>query len=120
GINGNHSVLITGLGPVGLAAAALCRKLGAQMIVGIDIVPERLRLAESLKLCDVVLTAGQVNVVQLKELTRGFGVERAFDCSADARARAAATRATRNCGRSAFVGGGGRVEFNATADVIPD
>ena len=30
GISGNHAVLITGLGPVGLAAAALCRKLGAR------------------------------------------------------------------------------------------
>ena len=120
GINGNHSVLITGLGPVGLAAAALCRKLGAQMIVGIDIVPERLRLAESLKLCDVVLTAGQDNVVQLKELTRGFGVERAFDCSADARARATAIRATRKWGRIAFVGEGGTVEFNPSPDIIHD
>ena len=64
GINGNHSVLITGLGPVGLAAAALCRKLGAQMIIGIDVVPERLHLAESLKLCDFVLTAGQDNVIR--------------------------------------------------------
>ena len=30
GISGNDAVLITGLGPVGLAAGALCRKLGAQ------------------------------------------------------------------------------------------
>ena len=44
GVSGNHAVLITGLGPVGLAAAALCRKLGAQQIIGIDVVPERLRL----------------------------------------------------------------------------
>ena len=35
GINGNHAVLITGLGPVGLATGALCRKLGAQKIIGI-------------------------------------------------------------------------------------
>ena len=30
GISGNDAVLITGLGPVGLATGALCRKLGAQ------------------------------------------------------------------------------------------
>ena len=30
GISGDDAVLITGLGPVGLAAGALCRKLGAQ------------------------------------------------------------------------------------------
>ena len=39
GISGNDSVLITGLGPVGLAAGALCRKLGASKIIGIDINP---------------------------------------------------------------------------------
>jgi D-arabinose 1-dehydrogenase-like Zn-dependent alcohol dehydrogenase len=44
-LNGNHSLLITGLGPVGLAAAALSRKLGVHQIIGIDVVPERLQLA---------------------------------------------------------------------------
>ncbi len=48
GINGDHSVLITGLGPVGLATGALCRKLGAQQIIGIDIVPERMKIARNL------------------------------------------------------------------------
>ena len=43
GISGNDAVLITGLGPVGLATGALCRKLGAQQIIGIDVVPERMQ-----------------------------------------------------------------------------
>jgi len=54
----NHAVLITGLGPVGLAAAALSRKLGASKIIGIDVVPERMKIAVDLRLCDAVLTAG--------------------------------------------------------------
>jgi threonine dehydrogenase-like Zn-dependent dehydrogenase len=118
GVNGNHSVLITGLGPVGLAAAALCRKLGAQMIIGIDIVQERLELAESLRLCDFVRTAGTDNVAQVKQLTRGNGVERALDCSASAAARATAIRATRKWGKIALVGEGGTVEFNPSPDII--
>ena len=68
GISGNHAVLITGLGPVGLAAAALCRKLGAQQIIGIDVVPERLELARSLGLCDSVLTSGPDNVAAVRRL----------------------------------------------------
>jgi len=119
-VNGNHSVLITGLGPVGLAAAALCRKLGAQMIIGIDVVQERLELAQSLKLCDFVRTAGPDNVTQIKQLTRGAGVERALDCSASAAARATAIRATRKWGKIAFVGEGGTVEFNPSPDIIHD
>src|SRR5215813_12274340 len=51
GISGDDAVLITGLGPVGLATAALCRKLGAQQIIGIDVVPERMSLARDLGLC---------------------------------------------------------------------
>jgi D-arabinose 1-dehydrogenase-like Zn-dependent alcohol dehydrogenase len=57
GISGNHDVLITGLGPVGLAAGALCRKLGANRIIGIDISPERMKLAKDLGLCDEVLVS---------------------------------------------------------------
>jgi threonine dehydrogenase-like Zn-dependent dehydrogenase len=119
-LNGNHSLLITGLGPVGLAAAALSRKLGVHQIIGIDVVPERLQLANSLKLCDVVLNAGTDNVHQVRELTGGFGVERAIDCSANATARATAIRATRKWGKIAFVGEGGSVEFQPSPDIIHD
>jgi threonine dehydrogenase-like Zn-dependent dehydrogenase len=119
-LNGNHSVLITGLGPVGLAAAALSRKLGVQQIIGIDVVPERLQLASSLKLCDFVLNAGPDNVHQVRELTGGFGVERSIDCSANSNARATAIRATRKWGKIAFVGEGGSVEFQPSPDIIHD
>jgi threonine dehydrogenase-like Zn-dependent dehydrogenase len=120
GICGDHDVLITGLGPVGLATAALCRKLGAHRIIGSDVVPERLELAQELDLCDVVLTAGPENVSQVLELTAGRGVERAVDCSANDAARATAIRATRKWGRIVFLGEGGRVEFNPSPDIIHD
>ncbi len=95
GISGNDAVLITGLGPVGLAAGALCRKLGANRIIGIDVVPERMKLALDLKLCDEVMASGPDNVEEVRKLTGGRGVERAVDCSANDRARATAIRATR-------------------------
>ena len=120
GISGNHAVLITGLGPVGLAAGALCRKLGAQMIIGIDVIPERTKLAKDLGLCDVVMSAGPGNVAQVRDLTGGFGVERALDCSAHASARATAIRATRKWGRIVFIGEGGDVQFNPSPDMIHD
>src|SRR5476649_2920149 len=80
GINGNHAVLVTGLGPVGLATAALCRKLGANKIIGIDVLPERIKIALDMGLCDEVLASGPDNVEQVRELTGGLGVERAVDC----------------------------------------
>ena len=107
------AVLITGLGPVGLAAGALCRKLGAQKIIGIDISQERLELALNLGLCDVVLASGPDNVAQVRELTGGNGVERAVECSANAEARATAIRATRKWGKMVMIGEGGTVELQS-------
>jgi threonine dehydrogenase-like Zn-dependent dehydrogenase len=120
GVSGDHAVLITGLGPVGLATAALCRKLGAQLIIGIDVVDERMKLARDLLLCDEVLRAGPDNVSEVRRLTGGRGVERAVDCSANDAARATAIRAARKWGRIVFLGEGGRVEFNPSPDIIHD
>jgi threonine dehydrogenase-like Zn-dependent dehydrogenase len=105
---------------VGLATAALCRKLGAQQIIGIDVIPERIELAKRLHLCDQALASGPDNVQQVRDLTRGNGVERAVDCSANDAARATAIRATRKWGRIVFLGEGGRVEFNPSPDIIHD
>jgi threonine dehydrogenase-like Zn-dependent dehydrogenase len=120
GICGDHDVLITGLGPVGFATAALCRKMGANRIIGSDVLPERLELARKLHLCDVVLPAGPANVSEVFDLTGGRGVERAVDCSASDAARTTAIRATRKWGRIVFLGEGGRVEFNPSPDIIHD
>jgi len=120
GVSGNDAVLVTGLGPVGLATAALCRKLGANKIIGIDVIRERLDLARQLGLCDEVLTAGPDNVAEVRALTGGHGVERAVDCSAHPAARATAIRATRKWGRIVFIGEGGKVEFNPSGDMIHD
>lgn len=120
GICGNDAVLITGLGPVGLAAGALCRKLGAARIIGIDVVEERMKLALDLGLCDEVLLSGAGNVEEVRLLTGGRGVERAVDCSANDAARTTAIRATRKWGRIVFLGEGGKVEFNPSPDIIHD
>jgi threonine dehydrogenase-like Zn-dependent dehydrogenase len=120
GICGNDAVLITGLGPVGLAAGALSRKLGAEKIIGIDMLPERLELARTLGVCDVTLSAGPENVSQVRELTGGHGVERAVECSGNAQARATAISATRKWGKIVMVGEGGTVTFNPSPDLIHD
>lgn len=120
GISGNDAVLITGLGPVGLATAVLCRKLGANKIIGIDVIEDRMKLALDLGLCDEVLTAGEDNVADVRKLTGGHGVERAVDCSAHHAARATAIRATRKWGRIVLIGEGGTVKFEPSADMIHD
>lgn len=120
GVSGNDAVLITGLGPVGLAAAMICRALGAKKIIGTDVQAERLQLATALQLCDEVLPASTDNVEQVRGLTGGHGVERAIDCSANDRARQTAIRATRKWGRICFIGEGGTCTFNPSPDIIHD
>ena len=120
GISGNHAVLITGLGPVGLAAGALCRKLGANKIIGIDLSRDRLDLAKGLGLCDEVLVSAPGNIAEVRELTGGHGVERAIDCSGNAEARATAVRATRKWGKIVMVGEGGSITLNPSPDIIHD
>jgi threonine dehydrogenase-like Zn-dependent dehydrogenase len=113
-------VLITGLGPVGLAVGALCRRLGAGNIIGIEVTEERRQLAITQDVCDEVLAPGPDNVAAVRELTRGQGVERAVDCSANDEARATAIRATGKWGRIVFLGEGGTLKFNPSPDIIHD
>ena len=120
GISGNDAVLITGLGPVGLASAMLCRALGAPQIIGIDVIEERMELAQALGLCDQVLMAGPNNVAEVKALTGGHGVERAVDCSANEKARATAVQATRKWGKIVLIGEGGTMNLNPSPDMIHD
>lgn len=49
-----EDVLITGAGPIGIMAAAVCRHVGARKIVITDISPYRLKLAEQFDITDAV------------------------------------------------------------------
>ncbi len=120
GVCGNDAVLVTGLGPVGLAAAMLSKALGANLVIGIDSVPERAQLALDKGLCDHVLQAGPDNVNEVLELTDGKGVERALDCSGNNLARKVAIKATRKWGKIVFIGEGGTCEFDPSPDIIHD
>lgn len=120
GVSGNDAVLVVGLGPVGLACLMLCKALGASKLIGIEMHDERIRLAEKLGLVDVVLKPSADNVAEIKSLTGGHGVERAFDCSASDAGRATAVRATRKWGRIALVGEGGTMSINPSPDMLHD
>jgi threonine dehydrogenase-like Zn-dependent dehydrogenase len=120
GISGNDAVLITGLGPVGLATAMLSRAMGAQKIFGIEVIEDRISIAKNLGLFDEVIKADKDNVQQIKDLTSGYGVEKSIDCSANNKARLACIQATRKWGKIAFIGEGSTVEFQPSRDIIHD
>jgi threonine dehydrogenase-like Zn-dependent dehydrogenase len=107
GISGRDTVLITGLGPVGVGMALLCRAMGAR-VVGVEAVSERLAQARALGITDVV---SPTDADALRALTRGNGFEVAIDCSGNADARHLCLDQAREWGRVVFVGEGGTVAF---------
>jgi threonine dehydrogenase-like Zn-dependent dehydrogenase len=120
GICGNDIVFVVGLGPVGLATCMLAKAMGANMIIGVDVVHERIKLAKDLKLADHAFDANDGALARVKELTGGFGCERTVDTSGNTYGRQLAIRGTRKWGKCCFIGEGGTVEFNPSPDIIHD
>ncbi|MEY8326643.1 zinc-binding dehydrogenase [Lachnospiraceae bacterium 54-11] len=118
GICGNDAVLVTGLGPVGLAALMLAKALGADKLIGVEMNDYRIELAKKLGLVDYVFKPGEDTLEQILAVTGGKGVERAIDASANDSGRQLAIRATREWGKIAFVGEGGTCTFNPSPDII--
>ena len=117
-INGRDRLLITGLGPVGLAAAMLGRALGAQQIIGVDTSESRIALARELGLVDEAFVSDGDALDKIKAVTGGKGCEVSIDCSGAAPARKLALQGTRQWGRCAFVGEGNDVQFDVSPLLI--
>ncbi len=115
-VTGRDRLLITGLGPVGLAVALLARGLGVATIIGTDPSPERRALAQDLGLVTAALdgTADREAVLE----AAGGPVEASIDASGVDGARRLALDALADFGRCAFVGEGGSVSFEPSPTLI--
>lgn len=71
-----EDVLITGAGPIGIMASAICRHVGAKNVVLTDISDYRLELAK--KVCPSIVTVNTKNV-RLKDVQRQIGMAEGFD-----------------------------------------
>jgi threonine dehydrogenase-like Zn-dependent dehydrogenase len=118
GVSGNDAVLVTGLGPVGLATLMLCRSMGANRLIGVEINDYRIDLCRKLGLADEIIKPSDDALERILSLTGGYGVERAFDASASDSGRNLAIRATREWGKIAFIGEGGTCSFMPSPDII--
>lgn len=117
-LNGGDRLLITGLGPVGLAVAQLGEMLGAGPILGVDLSPARRQLALDLGLVDYAFDAGENALRAIKDATQNKGCEVAIDCSGAPSARLLALEGTRQWGRCVFVGEGNSVTFEVSPLLI--
>jgi threonine dehydrogenase-like Zn-dependent dehydrogenase len=116
GVTGRDRLLITGLGPVGLAVALLARGLGVAIIVGTDPSPQRRGLARDLGLVTAALDGAEGREAVLE--AAGGPVEASIDASGADNGRRLALDALADFGRCAFVGEGGSLTIEPSPILI--
>lgn len=112
-------VLITGCGPIGLMAIAVCRMAGAAVVVATDVNPARLSLAATMG-ADLVLDAAVSDVAaSVRGLTDGQGADVVLEMSGHPRGIRDALQAVRRGGRVSLLGlPGSPVDVDLANDVI--
>ena len=103
GVERGSSIAVLGLGPVGLCAVQAARAAGAETVLAVDSVDERLRLAESFGARPVHLTDDDPRAVA-KRATEGRGVDAVIDAVGHPDALALACRLARKLGTVSATG----------------
>ncbi len=101
-VSGRDTVLVNGLGPVGLVMVMLAQASGAR-VIGVDVTAERLALARDLG-CEVLDAAHHDVPTEVFEMTKGQGASAGFDSTGVPAANANCIRAMGFYGRVVFVG----------------
>lgn len=105
------TVLVMGLGPVGLGAVINASYSGAR-VIGVDSNPYRSALARELG-AESVIDPGDPDALRLlRDLTGGRGADKVIECTAIPAAQGFAIKAARRRGEVAFVGWGGHIELD--------
>jgi threonine dehydrogenase-like Zn-dependent dehydrogenase len=111
---GNDTALITGMGPVGMAAGLLAKAMGATRVVGVDISEARLDFAKEIKAVDETIMSDDQTIEKIHEMTGREGFEVTVDCSGSPIARHVALESTRRWGRCVMVGEGNTINFDVS------
>ncbi len=105
------TVLITGLGPVGLGGVINARFRGAR-VIGVETHPYRAALAKTLG-AEAVINPNDPNAQQqILDLTQGIGIDKAVETSGTAPAKNFAMEVLRRKGQFAMVGWNGTLDAN--------
>ncbi len=103
GVDAFDTVLITGLGAVGLGAVLNSKFRGA-FVIGVESIPYRIERAKMLGADVVVDPTDHDALAQVMDLTDGLGVDAALDCAGVVAAQRFCIDAARRRGQVAFVG----------------
>ncbi len=117
GVRGGQSVVVFGLGGVGLSVIQAARIAGAAPIIAVDIHDAKAALARSQGATDFLISDDPKALARtIRERTGGLGADHAFECVGRAATIRAAWSSTRRGGAATVVGIGpasDKVEFNA-------
>lgn len=102
-----QSVLVVGLGGVGLSVVQGARLADAGQVIVVDRSPDKLELAQSMGATDVLEAGGEL-AKQVRGLTDKRGADYAFDCVGAAETIRSSWGATRRGGMTTVVGIGGK------------
>ena len=117
GVDSFDTVLITGLGPVGLGGVINGVARGAR-VIGVDSNAYRSNLAKDIGAAAVVNPMDPDALDQILSLTAGAGVDKAIECSGTGAAAHFCIQATRRKGQVALVGASGDFTVNGWSDFI--
>jgi threonine 3-dehydrogenase len=98
------SVLITGVGSIGLMAVLVARAAGASAIYAVDVNPAKLELAKNLGADEAFLASDPQIVDKILARTRGEGADVLLEMSGNPQAIDMGLRAVRNGGTAALLG----------------
>jgi S-(hydroxymethyl)glutathione dehydrogenase / alcohol dehydrogenase len=111
-----ESVLVVGVGGVGLSVVQGARLAEAGQVIAVDRSPDKLALAQRMGATDVLEAGGEL-ARQVRALTGGRGTDHAFDCVGTAQTIRSSWSATRRGGVTTVVGIGSRTEQVAFSPV---
>ncbi len=101
----HDSVVIFGLGPVGLMGVMWAKAMGAH-VIGVEVIPERLELARQVGV-DALLNPQEEDIVAgIRALTGGEGATVGYESSGNKAAQAAMLDVTSRQARIVYVAGG--------------
>jgi threonine dehydrogenase-like Zn-dependent dehydrogenase len=105
GLSALHTVVVYGLGPVGIAAVMLSKAMGGQ-VIGVDIIEKRVEMGLKTGV-DLAINALKENSVErITEFTKGKGADMAIECSGSPQALNNSLDCVKPYGRVALVGVG--------------
>lgn len=114
-VRAGESVVVLGVGGVGLAVLQSARIAGASTVIAVDVSPEKEALARAAGATEYLVASG-TTAKEVRGLTAGRGADVAVECVGRAATIRTAWDATRRGGRTTVVGIGGKdqqVTFNA-------